>query len=54
MRDPNEPSVHDCGAPWNEDDEGDCDCSQCRHRKMKQWKAERDVEERWDVIEEIH
>jgi len=32
-RDPNEPSIHDHGAPYNKDDEGNCDCSSCRYTK---------------------
>lgn len=33
MKDPNEPSPFDCGAPWNEGDDGECDCARCRHRR---------------------
>ena len=36
MMDPNEPSIHHCGAPWNEDDEGNCACSGCVRRRHKQ------------------
>ena len=34
--DPNDGSNPNiCGAPWNEDDEGNCDCSGCRSRRHK-------------------
>jgi len=34
--DPNDGSNPNiCGAPWNEDDEGNCDCSGCRYRRHK-------------------
>jgi hypothetical protein len=35
MRDPNEPSINDCGAPWNEGDDGECECSRCNRRRRK-------------------
>jgi len=39
-RDPNEPSIHDHGAPYNKDDEGNCDCSSCRYTKHKRRREE--------------
>jgi hypothetical protein len=35
MRDPNEPSIYDCGAPYNLDDEGNCDCARCGHSRRR-------------------
>ena len=41
--DPNDGSnPNTCGAPWNEDDEGNCDCCGCRHRRQKRAKEEYD------------
>jgi hypothetical protein len=36
MRDPNEPSIHDHNAPYNEDDDGNCGCSSCTRRRVKE------------------
>lgn len=33
MRDPNEPSVLDHNAPYNEDDEGNCACYFCKKER---------------------
>jgi len=41
MRDPNEPSIHDHGAPYNEDDEGNCECTSCKLAARRIAKAER-------------
>jgi hypothetical protein len=30
----------ECGSPENEDDEGNCDCTRCRHSRIKQAKNE--------------
>ena len=49
-----EPSVHDCGAPWNaievEDEEtGEvyiiCDCSRCRRMRLEAARAERMIDD---------
>jgi hypothetical protein len=37
-RDPNEPSGWDHNAPYNEDDEGNCDCHNCRGRRIREAK----------------
>ena len=43
MRDPNEPSIHDHGAPWNEDDEGNCACSKCQRTARLLARSEEEV-----------
>lgn len=46
MRDPNDgsdPSAH--GAPWNEDDDGECDCSRCRRERHRQEREEAQIDE---------
>lgn len=30
-----EPSINDHGAEWNLDDDGNCDCTQCRSKKRE-------------------
>jgi hypothetical protein len=51
--DPNDGSNPNiCGAPWNEDDEGNCDCSGCRRRRHKQAKAEYDEDHGPDYEDE--
>lgn len=42
-----EPSEDDCGAPYNENDEGGCACSSCR-RKSKRQQREEYLAEMWD------
>jgi len=43
--DPNDGSNPNiCGAPYLEDDEGNCDCSGCRHRRHKIAKDEYDAD----------
>ena len=43
--DPNDGSNPNiCGAPYLEDDEGNCDCSGCRHRRHKIVKDEYDAD----------
>jgi hypothetical protein len=48
--DGNNPNI--CGAPWNEDDEGNCDCSGCRHRRHKRAKEEYDEDHGPDYDDE--
>lgn len=40
-----EPSINDCGAPWNDDDEGGCDCSQCQRERNKAARDERRIDD---------
>ena len=48
MRDPNEPSINDCGAPWNEDDEGNCVCSRCARAARLRARGEREEDKEDD------
>ena len=38
----------DHGAPWNEGEDGECDCSHCRRRRRKEAADERKIEEAYD------
>ena len=40
MRDPNEPSCSDHNAPYNEDENGVCQCISCKHESHKKLKEE--------------
>lgn len=44
MRDPNEPSIMDHGAPYNEDDEGNCECFICARAARRRAKEEQEEE----------
>jgi hypothetical protein len=51
--DPNDGSNPNiCGAPWNEDDEGNCECTGCRKIRYKEAKAEYDADHGPDAWEE--
>ena len=41
MRDPNEPSVFDHNAPYNEGEDGRCDCFICQRERRREAEAER-------------
>ena len=49
MRDPNEPSVFDHNAPYNESEDGRCDCFFCQREKRREAEAERvnDLIDEW-------
>ena len=52
MYDPNDGSnPHICGAPWNEGDDGTCECTRCLKHK-RQEARDRDYEPPDDVIGE--
>lgn len=36
MRDPNEPSILDHDAPYNEGEDGECDCYHCQKRRKRE------------------
>lgn len=40
MRDPHEPSSSDCGAPYNLNDEGECECAWCRKKRRDEAREE--------------
>lgn len=40
-RDPNEPSVYDHGAPYNEGAGGECECFSCMRERKREAEAER-------------
>lgn len=51
MRDPNEPSILDHDAPYNEGEDGECDCYYCQKRRkrehMEGMEDEQERERRW-------
>jgi hypothetical protein len=42
-----EPSEYECGAPWNEGEDGECDCIHCRAAARKSAREEREIDE-WE------
>lgn len=40
-----EPSRNDHGAPWNESDDGECDCERCCRDRRRAWREERRIDE---------
>lgn len=40
-----EPSINDHGAPWNDDGEGGCDCSQCQAALRRAARAEKEIDD---------
>ena len=40
MIDRNAGCGNECGAPWNEGDDGECDCWHCRMRRYKEARSE--------------
>lgn len=38
------PFMSECGAPWNEDDDGGCACDGCRSKTLKAEREEYDPE----------
>lgn len=47
MRDPNEPSVFDHNAPYNEGEDGQCDCVMCNRERRREAEADRQIDE-WE------
>jgi hypothetical protein len=41
----NDVSRNDCGAPWNEGDDGECECSTCCYRRREAAREDKMIDE---------